>query len=122
MAIQMRVPGRAGSVWMSPDRDIAHAFKDYVASAVGYLDKTLPPDAENRAEVEAFCKRVMAFAFDGGNVDCHKMSTADMLKKHGLLPANEAEANAEKLFAKALLRVVLGAYWRGAVEAYNGES
>lgn len=123
----MDMGGTAGApkVWISPERDIAHVFPDWVGRAFSLIEVT--PDSpsmkwfsEQGGTEEDLCKlatMIASFVKLVAATTKDKMSVADALTQCGY---KELSLPSRLVFGNALLNVLLSSYCYGYREAVRG--
>ena len=119
MTIQAKVkPGARpdpGSVWASPQRDLAHSFPEYVRKALVLSQAEYSAeDEEGVAHLTDLARTISEFISGAvGEGSCE--TVGELARKVELLKLNEAARN---IFCCNLFHVIISAYWKGVRMAY----
>ena len=119
MTVQAKVkPGARpdpGSVWASPQRDLAHSFPEYVRKALVLSQaEYTEEDTEGLAHLTEVARTVSEFISGSvGEGSCK--TVGELAKQVELLSLNQA---ATDIFSRNLFHVVISAYWKGVRMAY----
>ena len=120
--IQMRPsPGNTpepGSLWASPQRDIAHSFPDYVRKALDILTKQL---AGGHGKTDTQMQELVAYArvladFVSGTMETRYTNLEQLVQASGLI---DAPTLVQERFGAIFFRVIAGAYFTAVRHAYK---
>lgn len=110
----------AGSLFASPQRDIAHSFPEYARKALILAQSEMNKEVSlyDEHDIELMCDHATAMvAFVKLTVGPDTPTTVhEAAKQSHILEVSPA---IEALFAKHFWHVVLSAYWAGARQAYT---
>lgn len=113
--------GKGGHLWVSPARDIAHAFPQYIARAAHLATEDIgraPGRAENMARLKEHLGKINAFV--DAAVGANRGKTLEEAVGASGLVLDNPSNDAVNLFNKWMVRIVFGAFYRGVVDATHG--